>query len=75
MISAASTDDSVRRKRSETAEQIALEASRLMRLAAANNFTMLAHLIDMAVLEAWREASESGDPENSARAHMLLDGT
>jgi hypothetical protein len=40
------------------AEYIAIEASRLARMANANEFALLAYLIDMAVLEAWREASE-----------------
>lgn len=45
------------------AEYIAIEASRLARLANANEFALLAYLIDMAVLEAWREASnESASP-------------
>jgi hypothetical protein len=42
------------------AEHIAVQASRLARLASANGFPLLAYLIDMAVLEAWREASEPG---------------
>jgi hypothetical protein len=40
------------------AEYIAVEASRLARMASSNEFGLLAYLIDMAVLEAWREASE-----------------
>jgi hypothetical protein len=40
------------------AEYIAVQASRLARLANASNLGLLAYLIDMAVLEAWREASE-----------------
>jgi hypothetical protein len=54
-----SPSDSDRRK-SATAEYIAVEASRLARMANANDFALLAYLIDMAVLEAWREASEPG---------------
>jgi hypothetical protein len=50
-----------------------LEASRLARIANAHEFDLLAYLIDMVVLEAWREASESGiDParrEDSALAN------
>jgi hypothetical protein len=42
------------------AEYVAVEASRLARMASANEFGLLAYLIDMAVLEAWREASEPG---------------
>jgi hypothetical protein len=45
--------------RSAIAEQIALEASRLARSASANGFPLLVYLIDMVVLEAWREATES----------------
>jgi hypothetical protein len=40
------------------AEYIAVEMSRLARMANANEFALLAYLIDMAVLEAGREASE-----------------
>jgi len=40
------------------AEYIAVEASRLARVASANEFGLLAYLIDMAVLEAGREANE-----------------
>ncbi len=40
------------------AEYIAIEMSRLARMACANDFPLLAYLIDMAVLEAWREANE-----------------
>ena len=40
------------------AEYIAIEMSRLARMASANEFLLLPYLIDMAVLEAWREASE-----------------
>lgn len=41
------------------AEHIAIEAGRLARMAKVNEFSLLAYLIDMAVLEAWREAGES----------------
>jgi hypothetical protein len=44
--------------RSASAEYIAIEASRLARMATANEFPLLAYLIEMAVLEAWREANE-----------------
>jgi hypothetical protein len=40
------------------AEYIAVSASQLARTASANDFPLLAYLLDMAVLEAWREASE-----------------
>ncbi len=52
-------------KRAAAAEYIALEMSRLARMASANEFPLLPFLIDMAVLEAWREASESqGDADS-----------
>jgi hypothetical protein len=41
------------------AEQMAIEASRLARVAAAHEFTLLTYLFDMAALEAWRQATES----------------
>ena len=44
--------------KAEAAEYIALEMSRLARIASANEFPLPPYLIDMAVLEAWREASE-----------------
>ena len=46
--------------RAEAAERIAVEASQLARVANMNGFGLLSHLIDMVVLEAWREATESG---------------
>jgi hypothetical protein len=46
--------------RASAAEHIAVEASKLVRIAKANEFSLLAYLIDMAVLEAWREAGEAG---------------
>ena len=45
--------------RADAAEYIAVQASRLARVAGRNDFSLLAYLIDMAVLEAWREASEA----------------
>lgn len=48
--------------RAEAAEHIALEASRLARIANTNEFPLLSYLIDMVVLEAWREASEPDAP-------------
>jgi hypothetical protein len=41
------------------AEHIAIEASRLARMASAHELRLLAYLIDMVVLEAWREANGS----------------
>ena len=46
-----------RRDRRMVAENIAVEASRLARLAGAHDFALLPYLIDMVLLEAWREAS------------------
>jgi hypothetical protein len=57
--------------RAAAAEHIALDASRLARIANANNFPLLAYLIDMVVLEAWREASES-DADSPTRDETLL---
>ena len=45
-------------ERVAAAEHIAVEASRLARMAKDKNFELLAYLIEMAVLEAWREAGE-----------------
>ena len=45
--------------REAAAEYIALEASRLARIANARQFPLLSYLIDMVVLEAWREANET----------------
>ncbi len=47
------------------AEHIALEGSRLAGVAAAHRFPLLAYLIDMVVLEAWREVSEPGQEAGS----------
>jgi hypothetical protein len=49
------------------AEYIAVSASRLARAASANDFPLLAYLLDMAVLEAWREASEPDAPSRPSR--------
>jgi len=55
-LSGSATDQS----KAQVAEHIALEASRLARIASEQELGLLAHLIDMVVLEAWREATESG---------------
>ena len=57
--------------KAEAAESIAVEASRLARIANAHEFRLLAYLIDMVVLEAWREASES---ESAGGAGGALQG-
>jgi hypothetical protein len=58
--------------RAAVAEHIAVEASSLARVAKLNDFTLLAYLIDMAVLEAWREAGEGAPgpatPDESLQA-------
>lgn len=60
-------------RRIAAAEQIAVEASRLARMAAANQFSLLSYLFDMAALEAWREATESDGQTAQLRdsAHSL----
>ena len=55
-------------KRAAAAEYIAVEGSRLARMAAANDFPLLSYLFDMAVLEAWREAGEHGSTDGEAVA-------
>jgi hypothetical protein len=67
MGAALSAEAEERRKRSAAAEHIAVEASRLARMANAHGLSMLAYLIEMAVLEAWREASEPGSGDGRAR--------
>ncbi len=54
-------------KREAAAEHIAVEASKLARIANVNDFSLLAYLIDMVVLEAWREASESESDPNASK--------
>ena len=56
-------------RREAAAEYIALEASRLARIADARQFPLLAYLIDMVVLEAWREANEA---ESMASGDMSM---
>ncbi|HEX2255490.1 MAG TPA: hypothetical protein VHG92_02100 [Afifellaceae bacterium] len=41
----------------DAAQAIAVEASRLQRLALEHKYHFLAYLLEMALLEAWREAS------------------
>lgn len=53
--------------KAQAAEHIAVEAGRLGRIASANSLPLLAYLIDMVVLEAWREANEA-DAGSSIRA-------
>lgn len=63
MPSELSPEDPGQRPKAIAAEHIAVEASRLARMAGANDMHLLAYLIEMAVLEAWREASESDGAE------------
>ncbi len=67
-MSAGTSPDERESSRVAMAEYIAVEMSRLARLADANRFGLLAYLIDMAVLEAWREANgdETGAPDSAA---------
>ncbi len=60
--------------KAKAAEHIALEASRLARIAGANDFALLAYLIDMVVLEAWREASEAGAEAKADEGSVLANG-
>ena len=59
--------------REAAAEYIAIEASRLARIANAREFPLLAYLIDMVVLEAWREATEA-EATASSDGFMRADG-
>lgn len=59
--------------REAAAEYIAIEASRLARIANAREFPLLAYLIDMVVLEAWREANEA-EATASKDGFMPADG-
>ena len=68
------TDEPDLDARAKAAEHIALEASRLARIAGANDFGLLAYLVDMVVLEAWREASEAGLDPKSRKDPALLNG-
>ena len=56
-------DADIASSRMATAENVALELSRLARLAGAKEFELLAYLLEMALLEAWREASEGVSSE------------
>lgn len=70
-----SITNSAAKARAAAAEIIALEASRLARLATANQFTLLPYLIDMVVLEAWRETGASdSDAPDTAETLMGADG-
>ena len=67
MASLRNSNSSNQRSRTEAAEYIALELGRLMRMASAHRFTLLPYLIDMAVLEAWREATEPNGEDAAER--------
>ena len=60
--------------REAAAEYIALEASRLARVANAREFPLLAYLIDMVVLEAWREANEAESTSSNDALHRVDGG-
>jgi hypothetical protein len=57
-----SNDQSVK----EAAEAIAMEASRLQRFALKHEFHFLGYLLEMVLLEAWREASGEAAPVSEA---------
>ncbi len=60
--------------RAKAAEHIALDASRLARIANANEFGLLAYLIDMVVLEAWREAGGAGRERGAGDGPAIASG-
>ena len=66
MKSELSAFQTAEQSKAEAAEHIAVEASQLARVATTNGFELLSHLIDMVVLEAWREATEPGSPEENS---------
>lgn len=66
MKSGLSISRAAEQTKAEAAEYIAVEASQLVRLANKHEFGLLAHLIDMVVLEAWREATEPPPAEPGA---------
>jgi len=72
LMKAESSRETASTDRAEVAEKIAIEASRLARIANANEFPMLAYLIEMVVLEAWREAS-GPDEFDQAEPPVLVD--
>jgi hypothetical protein len=47
----------------QAAEAIAVETSRLQRLALEHDLHFLAYLLEMALLEAWREACSEAPPD------------
>jgi hypothetical protein len=51
----------------QAAEAIAVEASRLQRLALEHDLHFLAYLLEMALLEAWREACGEAPPGKEGR--------
>jgi hypothetical protein len=55
------------------AEYIALEASRLARIAGERDLKLLHYLIDMVVLEAWREATEGDENRQDVEAGSTPD--
>jgi hypothetical protein len=56
----------------EAAEAIATEASRLQRLALKHDFQFLGYLLEMVVLEAWREASGDAAAPGKAAAGLEM---
>ena len=66
----ANQTDRKAQKRAAAAEYIAVEGRRLARMAGANEFPLLPYLLDMVVLEAWREAGEHGSTDPQAITAM-----
>ena len=56
----------------QTAAEIATEASRLQRLALKHEFQFLGYLLEMVILEAWREASGESTPREDAKREQAL---
>ena len=56
----------------QAAEAIATEASRLQRLALKHDLQFLGYLLEMVVLEAWREASGDAAPQSKAAAGLEM---
>jgi len=58
----------------DSAEYIAVLASQLHRIASTNGHEFLAYLIDMVVVEAWRQAGPDADhPDRSGQPHQVSD--
>lgn len=56
----------------QAAEAIAVEASRLQRFALEHEFHFLSYLLEMVLLEAWREASGEAPPASETAPSVDL---